>query len=96
MLDDVTTVDYNGITVSLASGATLTVTETAWPFLSSGLVIKVGQSAPATLAFSGGATKENASGTSAESVSLVACGTYTLTQSPSGAPIFHLHGGAAL
>jgi hypothetical protein len=88
--------ENNGRTLSLAAGATLTVHDGAWSLLSAGIVIQVGQGGTATLAFSGTATKENGSGTSATSVTLAACGVYALTQSPSGSPKFRLTGGAAL
>lgn len=87
---------YNGRTVALAAGATLTVTDAAWSLLGAGVVILVAQSGAATLAFSGTATKENATGTSAANVTLVASGMYTLTQSPGGSPKFRLAGGASL
>jgi hypothetical protein len=88
--------DYNGGTVSLAAGATLTIDGAAWASLPGGLVIQPGQSGSATIAFSGTAVKENAAGTSATSVTLAAGGTYVLTQSPSGASKFRLSGGASL
>ena len=87
---------YNGATVSLAAGGTLTVADTAWSLLGAGLIIQVGQSGSATLAFSGTAVKENNSGTSSSSVTLSACGVYALTQSSTGSPNFRLTGGAAL
>lgn len=87
---------YNGATLSLAAGGTLTVDGGAWAALSAGLVILVGQGGTATLAFSGSAVKENSSGTSATSVSLAAAGVYALTPSPTGSPVFRLSGGAAL
>lgn len=87
---------YNGATLSLAAAATLTVHDGAWALLPAGIVILVGQSGTATLAFSGTATKENASGTSATSVTLDASGVYALVQSPTGSPKFRLTGGASL
>ena len=95
-LNATTGAENNGKTLSLAAGATLTVHVGAWSLLSAGIVIQVGQGGSATLAFSGTATKENASGTSASSVTLAASGVYALTQSPSGSPKFRLTGGAAL
>ena len=95
-LNATTAAAYNGATLSLAAAATLTVHDGAWDLLSAGVVIQVGQGGSATLAFSGTATKENASGTSASSVTLAASGVYALTQSPSGSPKFRLTGGAAL
>lgn len=95
-LNATTAAAYNGATMSLAAAATLTVHDGAWDLLSAGVVIQVGQGGSATLAFSGTATKENASGTSASSVTLAACGVYALTQSPSGSPKFRLSGGASL
>ena len=86
----------NGSTLSLAAGATLTLDAGAWPSLGAGLTIQVGQSGSATLAFSGGAVKENSSGTSGSSVTLLASGSYALTQSPTGSPAFRLVGGASL
>ena len=83
-------------TVNLAAAGTMTVHDGAWALLPAGLVIQVAQSGSATLAFSGTATKENASGTSASSVTLAASGVYALTQSPTGAAKFRLSGGAAL
>lgn len=87
---------YNGAAVSLAAAATLTVADTAWAGLAAGLTIQVGQSGTATLAFSGTAVKENASGTSASNVTLLAAGVYALLQSPTGSPNFRLMGGASL
>lgn len=95
-LDATTAAALNGKSVDIASGATMTVGDTAWAALSGGLVINVGQSGPATLAFSGTATKENSSGTSATSVTLAASGVYALMQSPTGSPKFRLSGGATL
>lgn len=95
-IDDTNASSLNGIPMYLASGNTLTVSGLAWPSLTAGLVIQVGQSGSATLAFDGTAVKENASGTSATSVTLAACGSYALYQSPSGAGKFRLTGGAPL
>lgn len=86
---------YNGPTVNLASGATMTVSDSAWAGLTAGLIIVVGQSGSATLAFSGTAVKENGSGTSASSVTLSACGVYALMQGGSS-PNFRLTGSASL
>lgn len=95
-LDASNVATYNGQSVSLAAGATLTVHDGAWAGLDGGLTIQVGQSGSATLAFSGTATKENASGTSASSVTLSASGVYVITKSPSGTPKLRLSGGASL
>ena len=95
-LDSTNAATYAGATVSLAAAATITVAGTAWAGLDAGLIIQVGQSGSATLAFSASAVKENASGTSGASVTLSASGVYVLTKSPSGTPIFRLTGGASL
>ena len=87
---------YNNSTVNVASGSTLTIDGSAWAGLTLGLAIQVGQPGSATLAWSGSAIKENASGTSGASYTLVASGIYVLTQSPTGTPIFRLVGGASL
>lgn len=86
----------NGATMTLAAGATLTVDAAAWAALTAGIIINVGQSGSATLAFSGGAVKENSSGTSSSSVTLSASGVYALVKSPSGSAKFRLSGGASL
>lgn len=86
---------YNGAKLSLAAGATLTVSDAAWPLLTEGLTIVVGQSGSATLAFSGTATKENAAGTSSANFVLAACGVYRLSQG-GASPRFRLSGGAGL
>lgn len=86
---------YNGATLHLAAAGTLTV-GTGWlAVLPSGVAIIVGQSGSATLAFSGAATKENSSGTSASSVTLVAGGVYAWLPSPSGSDKGRLTGGAS-
>lgn len=95
-LDSSNASTYNGQSVDLPAGATLTVDGSAWAALPGGLTINVGQGGTATLAFSGSATKENASGTSTASVTLAASGVYVLLRSPSGTPKFRLSGGASL
>jgi hypothetical protein len=85
---------FNATTVIVQAGSTLTIDSGAWAALGAGLNIQVGQSGSATLAFTGGAVKENASGTSAANVTLSAAGVYALTQSPSGSAAFRLVGGA--
>ena len=95
-LDASNVATYNGGNVSLAAAGTLTVSDAAWAGLTGGLTINVGQGGSATLAFSGTATKENASGSSASSVTLAASGVYVLLQSPTGTPKFRLSGGASL
>lgn len=96
VLDASTAAQVNGLPLNLAAGATLTVNDSAWSGLPSGVWINVGQSGSATLAFSGTATKENASGTSATSVTLAASGVYALLPSPTGSPYFRLSGGASV
>jgi len=86
----------NGNTLNLAAGSTLTIDSSAWPFLSLGLILQVAQTGTATLAFSGTATKENAAGVSAASVTLAASGEYVLTQSPTGSAVFRLSGGGSI
>jgi len=95
-LDGSNVATYNGAQVSLAAGGTMTVSDAAWAGLTGALTIHVGQSGTATLAFSGTATKENSSGSSATSVTLAASGVYVLLQSPTGTPKFRLTGGASL
>lgn len=95
-LDGSNVATYNGAQVSLAAAGTLTVSDAAWAGLAGGLTIHVGQGGTATLAFSGTATKENSSGSSATSVTLAASGVYVLLQSPTGTPKFRLTGGASL
>jgi len=95
-LDGSNVATYNGQTVNLASGGTLTVSDAAWAGLTGGLTINVGQSAAATLAFTGTATKENSAGVANTSVTLAASGIYVLVQSPTGTPRFRLSGGATL
>lgn len=87
---------YNGQNVTLAAGATMTIDITAYPLIAQGVTVFNGQSGTSTIAFSGGALKENAAGTSAANVTLGACGVYVITQSPTGSPNFRLVGGASL
>lgn len=93
---DGTSATYNGMTLHLAAGATLTIDTGALDVLPAGVAVIVGQSGSATLAFSGAAVKENASGTSATSVTLAASGVYKLTPSPGGADKWRLTGGASI
>lgn len=86
---------YNGATLHLAAAGTLTVAAGALAVLGGGVAIIVGQSGSATLAFSGGATKENSSGTSSSSVTLLAAGVYALLPSPGGSDKWRLTGGAS-
>lgn len=85
---------YNAAQVDVASGSTLTIAAGAAAVLGEGITLRVGQSASATLAFSGGATKQNASGISATSVTLAACGIYALIPGDA-ADTWRLTGGAS-
>lgn len=93
---DGTSATYNGATLHISAAGTLTVAAGALAVLGGGVTIIVGRSGSATLAFSGGATKENSSGTSASSVTLAASGVYALLPSPGGADQWRLSGGGSL
>lgn len=94
-IDSSNVASYNGARVRLAAAATLTIHGDAWSGLGAGLTISVEPTGTATLAFSGGALKSNAGGTSGSSVTLSAAGEYALQQAFTSLQ-FRLSGGAAL
>ena len=90
-----TVATLNGARVRLSAGTTLTVDGGAWAGFGAGIIISVQRTGSATLAFSGGAVKENAAGTSGSSVTLTAAGEYVVQQG-FATPQFRLSGGAVL
>ena len=96
VLDSTNAPTLNGASLYLASGATMTVADSAWAYLTQGVSIFTGISGTSTVAFSGSAVKEGPSGTSAANVTLQACGMYALTQSPTGSPVYRIGGGPSI
>lgn len=92
---DGTSAAHNGGSYTLAAGGTLTIGTGAKAVLGAGLILRIGTAGNAMLAFSGGAVKENSSGTSAAGVTLLAGGIYTLLPGE-GADAWRLTGGASL
>lgn len=73
---------YNNRSIYIAASAVLTLDASAIALIPQGITIDVQRSGNATLAFSGGASRDNTSGLLTSSVTLLAGGIYTVRPSP--------------
>lgn len=85
-----------GRPVLVAAASTLEVHDSAYNTMTDAVVLHIAAGGDASLAFTGSATKENASGVSNTTVALAASGVYALIKSQGGYGYFRLTGGASL